>query len=86
MNYPYTYSDKEKSLIEALNCQDIASNPSTVPALLYNVMAIECFRHNRQDKIANSVRRCLLALEEATRKNGKQIHRLTDEFDNLIEI
>lgn len=86
MTYPYEYSDKEKSLIEALKYQDVASSPSMPPPLLYNVMAVECFRHNRQDKVAESVRRCLLATEEATRKDGKKILRLTPEFDSLIDI
>jgi hypothetical protein len=86
MNYPYEYSDKEKQLINALNYQDIASSPNLPPPLLYNVMAVECFRHNRQDKVAESVRNCLLAMEESSRKTGKQIYRLTPEFDALILI
>lgn len=84
--YPYEYSEKEKKLIASLKFEDIASSPSIVPALLYPMMAVECFRHNRQDNIANSVRKCLLAMEEATRKNGNHILRLTKEFDDLIEV
>lgn len=85
MSYPYEYSEKEKALISALKYEGIANSVSIVPPLLFSLMAVECFRHNRQDKIAESVRRCLLALE-AINKNGKQILRLTKEFDDLIEL
>ena len=86
MNYPYEYSEKEQKLIDALNYQDIAMNPSVPPPLLYNCMAVECFRRNANDKIEHSVRRCLLAMEDASRKHPFQnIKRLTKEFDNLIE-
>jgi len=85
--YPYEYSEKEIKLIEALNYQDIASNPSVPPPLLYNCMAIECFRHNRQDKVFHSVRACLLSLEDSARKYPqKGIFRLTKEFDDLIQL
>jgi hypothetical protein len=86
MNYPYEYSEKEKQLISELKYEHIASNPYYVPALLYSVMAVECFRHNRQDKVSESVRNCLLAMEESYRNEGKQILRLTPEFDALITI
>ena len=85
--YPYEYSDKEIQLIEAINFQDIAKNPNVPPTLLYNALAVECFRRNKNDNVENSVRRCLLALEDSCRRDSKNpIFRGTKEFDDLIVI
>jgi len=83
--YPYEYSEKEQKLIEELNYQSPAMNPCNAPTMLYNWLAIECFRTNRQDNVAESVRRCLLAMEASTRTDtANLILRLTTEFDDLI--
>lgn len=87
MNYPFEYSEKEQKLIEALNFQTFAKSPNLPPPLLYNCMALECFRLNKNDKIADSVRNCLLALEDIANASPKmKIYRLTPEFDDLIQI
>lgn len=84
MSYPYEYSKKEIELIELLKFQDIASSPSTPPPLLYMWMGLQCFRDNRNDKISESVRNCLLAMEKSQLPGS--VNRLTPEFDVLIQI
>ena len=75
---PYEYSEKEIGLMKELGVLDIASSPSQVPVLMYHIMALICFRDNRQDNVSDSVRRCLIACE------NNKTNRLTPEFDSLI--
>lgn len=84
MKLPYEYSLHEIALMKSLNMIDIAESPSTPPPLMYMWMGLKCFRENRNDKISDSVRRCLLALDNCQAKDSPK--RLTPEFDSLIEI
>lgn len=78
----YEYSENEVQLIKQLDLLIPANSPSLPPILLYQCMAIACFRDNRNDKVSDSVRRCLLELEKP--KNG--LCRLTPEWDALISL
>lgn len=78
----YEYSDKEVKLIEALDLMDSARSRYVPPVLLYNCMAVACFRKALNNEVSDSARRCLLELE----KPMTGIPRLTPEFDALITL
>jgi hypothetical protein len=83
-DYGYLYSEKEIALFR-LFPQFVMSewiyNPHLPPYLLYRELALLCFKEDDTDSCrANSVRRCLIACEEA------KIFRCTEEFDALIVV
>lgn len=80
------YSEKEMKLIAKLEMLDVMESKFIVPPLLYNMMAMKCFMDGRNDEISDSVRRCLIALSNHTESNKNPVYRLTQEFDDLIQI
>jgi len=77
--FPYEYSEKEIDLFTTLDMLDHMESKSMVPPLLYTEAAVKCFIEDRNDISATSLRRCLNHLNQ-----GK--HRMTPEFDALIEL
>ncbi len=71
----YEYTEKEIRLIKEFGKESLIDK--IPPVTLYRVMAREAFLDNRQDVYADSVRRCLRAIEIQFPLNKK-------EFDNLI--
>lgn len=74
------FSEKEKSLIEAMGFDDVAYSCSICAPRLYDMMALHCFKEKLNTKAAESVRRCLTAIDK------RNPYRLTKEFDDLIEL
>jgi len=79
----YKYSTKEWLLIDTLKVGDLAVSSSMAPHILYREMALICFRCKvvLDITVVESIRRCLSELEKV---DG--IKRLTEEWDNLIDV
>ena len=71
------YSEKEKKLIEHFGYSDLIH---VVPSVLYEIIAMDCFMKNKQGREVDSVRKCLSAIKNCNP------YRLTEEFENLIEV
>jgi hypothetical protein len=71
------YSTKEIQLMEKLGYGDFIYQE---PAVTYRTLAIHCFVKNLSDPLADSVRRCYIAMQEGNP------YRLTEDFDNLITL
>lgn len=79
MSFRHFYSEREQALFESLNfgyLMDIIDIPPSV----YDIVARDCFIKNLTGKSVDSLRRCLGACQVCNP------YRMTDEFDNLIEI
>jgi hypothetical protein len=73
-----TFSEKEKLLFSSLACQDLLKQE---PYLAYRTAAEFCFLSDMRGPSVDSLRRCM-----NTMISSKAPHRLTEEFDNLIEL
>lgn len=71
------YSEKEQKLFEELKLDIYYGD--IPPATLYNMAAMNCFMENRQDKVSESVRRCVKAWHTCS------CYRMTPEWDAMIE-
>jgi hypothetical protein len=71
------YSDKEQRLFHAFGMEYFLKYE---PAIAYQALALYCFSTNIQNSYADSVRRCYNAMM------GCAPHRLTPEFDDLIDL
>ena len=70
------YSEKEQKLFIALGYEDLLTQQ---PIVLYRMVALNLFKHDKTGSLVCTVRRCLNAID-----NGSP-HRLTKEFDDLIQ-
>jgi hypothetical protein len=73
------YSEKEIALIKLMGYSELINNPIEPPTL-YNIMGKMAFVENRQDKAAESLRKCLKAF------NFGWPYRMTKEWDDLIDV
>lgn len=78
------FSKKELELIKQMDCLEYATWAKICD--VYHKMALDAFASNRNDAVADSVRRCFNALfgDPIQLSNGKYLHHGTPEFDNLI--
>lgn len=72
------YSEKELALIRYYRMEILTE--TVRPIMLYNAMVYTAFVKDDRSCYAESLRRCILALE------GNTIRRMTPEFDALIDI
>jgi hypothetical protein len=72
----FEYSEKEMALIAYFGYTNIADRVSANS--IYRMMMEKAFITDDRSTAAESIRRCLIALEEG------EIYRMTDEWDRLI--
>lgn len=83
----YDFSEKEMSMFKELGFElksDDRILQTLPPFMIYNMAAKYCFLKKLEGKIVDSLRRCLLALDEEDQ--SKKIYRMTKEFDDLIQL
>lgn len=76
------YSEKEEKLIRYFNVADAANSKTVGANTIYNMMVMEAFLRDDRTEYAESLRRCVRALNSPS----EQIYRMTPEWDNLITV